>query len=233
MPFELYLNDNSVHNFDKLHDIPKEFDNNVLSLEALEMNIKNKDINNIGLRFPNIEQLNVSCNKLKTLDLSYFHNLKIIRAARNKISEIIGFEYCHKLREVVLVSNYLENIASNHNVKELLISNNKLSTVPNFNNLEVLDVRLNKKLETIGDYPKLTHLCIANTLISKINLYMNLVILDCSYTPIEGIPPFPKLETLEFTYMYNNKNLPYLPYLPSLKEMINGKNIVKIDSNKN
>ncbi len=54
MPYELYC-DNNSYKFDKLSDVPKNLYEKIISLEAFEMRIR--DINNIGLKFPNLEEL--------------------------------------------------------------------------------------------------------------------------------------------------------------------------------
>jgi len=203
----------------KMSDIPKEFNSKVISFEAVEMNIKS--VLNIGLRFPNIESLNVCCNNIKILDLSYFHNLKYLQCTKNKIREIIGFEYCHKLEEVDISCNQLENIKSNHNLKRLSISKNFLKELPDFNNLEILGILYNECLKSLGNYPKLTNLYIHHTAITSLKLYMNLVVLECSNTSISNLPPYPKLEELEIINCPLNKN--NLPYLPSIKTIIDRK----------
>ena len=213
MPIELYLNDDTSHKFNKMSDIPKEFNSKVISFEALEMNIKS--VLNIGLRFPNIESLNVCCNNIKILDLSYFHNLKLLQCTKNQIKEIIGFEYCRKLEGVDIACNNLNKINSNHNVKILSISQNYLKELPDFNNLEILSVACNEYLKTLGDYPKLTCLRIDFTYITELKLYMNLKTLECSYTYINVLPPYPLLEELEIIKCPLKRDK--LPYLPSIK----------------
>jgi Leucine-rich repeat (LRR) protein len=83
MPFEVYYDDN-CHKFNKISDIPKEAYNKITAFDGIEMKLR--DINNIGLNFPNIEQLEIGLNNIKILDLSYFHNLKILRCNKSKIS---------------------------------------------------------------------------------------------------------------------------------------------------
>jgi Leucine-rich repeat (LRR) protein len=84
MPYELYFDD-KFYKFDKLSYVPKDMCDKTTSLEAFEMKIR--DINNIGLKFPNLEQLNVSLNNIKILDLSYFRNLKTLVCNKSKTKE--------------------------------------------------------------------------------------------------------------------------------------------------
>ena len=218
MPYELYIND-IFYKYNKINEIPKEYYNGVTAFYAIDMKIST--ITNFGLKFPNLEHLEVGNNNIKILDLSYFHNLKILRCNKNKIIEIIGFEYCHKLEEVHLACNFITNIESNHNIKQLEIYDNLLVELPEFNNLEKLDIRYNTGLNKLGKYPKLTSLLISNTSIDNLYLYMDLKILECNATYINILPPFPKLEILECDLTLS-KNLPYLPKL--IKEEIQNKN---------
>jgi hypothetical protein len=219
MPIELDLDDDTTHEFNKMSEIPKEFNSKVISFVAIEMNIKS--VLNIGLRFPNLVSLNVCCNKIRILDLSYFHNLKYLQCTKNKIREIIGFEYCHKLEEVDISCNIIHNIKRNNNLKRLAIGQNYLEELPDFNNLKVLSILCNKYLKSLGNYPKLTNLYINNTSITSLKLYMNLVVLECSNTSISNLPPYPLLEELEIINCPLNKN--NLPYLPSIVTIIDKK----------
>ncbi len=220
MPYELCVDD-KFYKFDKIKDIPKDFYNKTTSLEAIEMKLK--DINSIGLKFPNLEKLNVGLNKIKILDLSYFHNLKILRCSKNKIKEIIGFEYCYKLEEVEIMCNKLKTISANDNIKLLSLSGNHLEYLPDFANLEILNVAGSYNLYSIGKMPKLKELYIYNSYVRKMDLYMELKNLDCSNNPsIKKIHPFPNLKELICYNSHINKS--NLPYLPSLEFCLDKKN---------
>jgi hypothetical protein len=215
MPYELYLNDNEEkYIFKKQSEIPKEYYKKIIAFYGVGMKISS--ITNIGLKFPNIEHLEVGYNNIKILDLSYFPNLKTLLCNRNKIIEIIGFEFCNKLEEVHLSCNLITKINSNHNIKLLEIDGNLLEELPDFNNLETLSAKYNVNLNKLGNYPKLTLLDISKTLISNLYLYMNLKHLFCTLTIIKTLPPFPKLEELECDKSLL-KNLPYLPLLDIIK----------------
>jgi Leucine-rich repeat (LRR) protein len=74
MPITIYLQSkDELINYNNFDDIPVEYNNDVTSLDAFEMKLTG--ISRIGKRFPNIENLNVSCNKIKKLDLTNFSNL--------------------------------------------------------------------------------------------------------------------------------------------------------------
>jgi hypothetical protein len=215
MPYELYLNDNEENYiFKKQSDIPKEYYKKVIAFYGVDMKLSS--ITNIGLKFPNIEYLEVGCNNIKILDLSYFPNLKILLCNKNKIVEIIGFEFCHKLEEVHLSNNLITKINSNHNIKLLEIDDNLLEELPDFNNLETISAKHNLNLHKLGNYSKLTLLDISKTSVNNLDLYMNLKYLYCTLTNIKILPPFPKLEELECDKDLLQK-LPYLPLLDDIK----------------
>ncbi len=220
MPYTLYSEDKN-YKFDKLSDVPKNLYEKIISLEAFEMRIR--DINNIGLKFPNLEELNVSLNNIKILDLSYFRNLKHLICNKSKVEEIIGFEYCYNLISVEITSNKLTTISTNNNIKRLLLAGNNLTYLPDFENLEILNVAGTYNLFSIGKIPKLKDLCIYSSFVEKMDMYMDLEKLDCSDNPaIKKIHPFPKLKQL-ICYNSNIKKS-NLPYLPSLEFCLDKKN---------
>ncbi len=223
MPYELYCEKKS-YKFDKLSDVPKDICDKITSLEAFEMRIK--DINNIGLKFPNLEELNVSLNNIKILDLSYFRNLKQLVCNKSKVEEIISFEYCYKLESVEMQSNKLTTISTNNNIKILLLSGNNLKYLPDFPNLEILNVAGTCKLYSIGKMPKLKELGIYSSFVEEMDFYMELEKLDCSDNiAIEKIHPFPKLkELICYNSNIKRKNLPYLPNLEFCQDKKNDKN---------
>ncbi len=223
MPYELYC-DNNSYKFDKLSDVPKNLYEKIISLEAFEMRIR--DINNIGLKFPDLEELNVSLNNIKILDLSYFRNLKNLICNKSKTEEIIGFEYCYKLESVEMQSNKLTTISTNNNIKILLLPGNNLKYLPDFPNLEILSVAGTCKLYSLGKMPKLKELRIYSSFVEEIDFYMELEKLDCSdNSAIEKIHPFPKLkELICYNSNIKKKNLPYLPNLEFFQDKKNDKN---------
>jgi len=220
MPYELYFDD-KLYKFDKISDIPKYVCDKTTSLEAFEMKIR--DINNIGLKFPNLEQLNLSLNNIKILDLSYFRNLKTLVCNKSKTEEVIGFEYCYKLESVEMQSNKLKTISTNINIKTLILPGNNLKYLPDFENLEILSLAGCNELTFLGKMPKLKELYIYGCNISEIDFYMDLETLDCSYnTAIKKIHPFPKLKELICYNSHIKKS--NLPYLPSLEFCLDKKN---------
>ncbi len=220
MPYVLFV-DNVFYDFDKLNQVPKDFYEKTISIEASGMNLRS--INNIGLKFPNLEQLDVGLNNIKILDLSYFHNLKILRCNKSNVREIIGFEYCHKLEEVELNMNKIKTISSNNNIKSLSLGLNyliNLPILPDFPNLVILNVAGTTHLTSLGRMPKLKELYIYNCNVEFLDTYMELEKLDCSRNySIKTIYPYPKLKELICSYSNIKKlNLPYLPSLEYLQD---------------
>ncbi len=220
MPYELYF-DNNLHTYNKLKDVPKENYEKTTALNAIEMKLR--DITNIGLMFPNLEQLDVGLNNIKILDLSYFHNLKFLRCNRSRVKEIIGLEYCHKLEQVEMMQNKLNTISSNDNINSLCLTLNYLTNLPHFKNLEILNVAGNPNLISLGRMPKLKELYINNSYIKDFEIYMELEVLDCSNNEaIKKIYPYPKLRELICYNSHINKS--NLPYLPSLENLVDKRN---------
>ena len=89
-------------------------------------------------------------------------------------------------------------------------------SLPDFENLEILNVAGTNELISIGKMPKLKELYIYDSCVSEMELYMDLKILDCSNNPtIKNIHPFPKLK--ELTCYNSNIKKSNLPYLPNLE----------------
>ena len=214
MPIRVCIGE-CFYEYDNINSIPQYDYDKIEYIEAIDMKINSTIFNKIGLRFPNLDYIDVSCCNIKKLDLSYFHNLKTLKCNKSRVKEIIGFEYCHKLEVVELNCNILYKIESNHNVKELSIARNYLREIPDFNNLEILFASSNPCLKNLGYYPKLKKLLIADTYIKKLDFYIDLEYLECNYTCISELHPYPKLKFLD----YHDSLIKYetLPYLPSLK----------------
>jgi Leucine-rich repeat (LRR) protein len=166
MSIEIYLQSRNIFkNYNTLKEIPNEYDEDVIYICMVDMNITG--ISRIGKRFPNIETLEIGCNKIKTLDLTNFTNLVSLFANKNQIFEIIGLSKCLKLDTLELQCNKIQYLEQNNSLKRLCIPANKLKKLFNFPNLEILDIRNNFNFEQIINCPKLKTIHADGTLLKK------------------------------------------------------------------
>ncbi len=166
MLIEIYLQ--SIDKFKKygsLKDIPNEYNLDVTFISIINMNIYG--VTRIGQRFPNLEILQVGCNKIKKIDLTYFPNLISLYANKNKITEIIGINKCLKLTTLEAQSNNIEYLEPSNSITRLCIPNNKLKILFDYPNLQILSVAHNFNFEQIINCPKLTYINADRTLLTK------------------------------------------------------------------
>ena len=166
MSVQIYLQSiDDIKSYDKLKDIPDYYREDITGLTMIDMNISG--ISKIGTLFPNLENLQVGCNRINKLDLTNFPNLKVLRANKNNISEIIGLSNCLKLTEVELQCNKIQYLEPSNSIVSLCIPGNKLKVLFNFPNLELLEIGYNFNFEQIINCPKLKHISAEMTLLTK------------------------------------------------------------------
>lgn len=202
-----------VENFDTSGDgeLSEEEAQAVTSINASMLNITSL----VGIEyFSNLESIDVSFNKLTSLDLSHSLKLKNIDVSGNKLQEL-NIEGLSEITSLDCSNNKLGTLdissaaeiktlcCNNNELGVLLLSNNKAITELqcNNNNLASLNLKNNTKLETLYcrknalstiDVTRMLNLknfdCSANS-ISSLNLYQNhaLGVLHCSSNNLANI----------------------------------------------
>jgi hypothetical protein len=166
MSIEIYLQSRNIYkNYDTLKEIPNEYNEDVTFLYMYNMNITG--ISRIGKRFPNIESLEIGCNKIKILDLTNFKNLELLFANRNQISKIIGLSECLKLKTLELQYNKIQYLEPSNSIIRLYITANKLKLLSDYPNLQTINISHNFNFEQIINCPKLKYISADMTLLNK------------------------------------------------------------------
>ncbi len=166
MLIEIYIK--SIEKFKKyetLKEIPKEYDLDVTYISMVDMNIHG--VSRIGQRFPNLETLEIGCNKITKIDLTYFPNLESLYANKNKITEIIGISKCLKLTTLEAQSNKIQYLEPSNTITTLCVPGNKLKFISNYPNLKLLSIAHNYNFEQIINCPKLEYINANMTLLTK------------------------------------------------------------------
>lgn len=161
-------NKNLSNSFSKIpHHLPKSIEKIYINLVYLD------DITNLNL-YPELTHFDGFGNKISTIpNLENNKNLISLGLSNNLISEVRGIEVLHNLTHLYLGQNQIESLSAelfkglpqlthlhlyknkltdldflenNRSIKELYVSDNKIKTVSNVNNLnylEVLDISYN------------------------------------------------------------------------------------------
>lgn len=179
----------SLHefNFANNEKIPKDVRLNELNLISCEnitipsittltiLDISNNNLENlIGIpALRNLKELNISKNKIKSINLSNENLTKII-ANNNNISSVKISE-CENLEELDLEKNNLNSIVLfNSKLKKLNISNNKLRSfnLIECNEIEELNISKNEiKILTISDIESLKKLDVSSNSIANLEIF--------------------------------------------------------------
>lgn len=189
-----------------------------------------------------LEYLDVSFNKLKSINITHLKNLKNFKCAYNELKQInlpyeIEFldcsnnELCGKLEGIdnltnlhTLLCSYNKlnkiNFSKLYMIKKLEIISNDLQLLENIpNSIEYLDCSYNNEINLDFGLPEqLKILNCANCNLTKLNnLPSNLKELTCSSNHIESLDNLPC--GLKILYCRNNK-ITYLDYLPESLEIL-------------
>lgn len=183
----------------------------------------NKDI------LDEIHYLFINNNKLLSIDLNIFNNLKVVDLSYNEITEIL---FLPKLLEELVCNNcHITYICKHDNLLKLHCFDNKLCDIEEYPMLKDL-ICSNNNLKNIREYQNLESLICMDNPIDEIKKQQNLKILDCSNTLINCklSDYFPKLIYL---YAHNTKisdisNLLYIKEIEACNSHI--KNIPYINS---
>lgn len=126
---------NTVKYNDRIIGLMKE-----QQLNLRDQNIENiKQIEDLGNRYKNIQELDLSNNNIKDLDgIENFTNLRILNMNNNKIRSIKNLEKLKELQHLSFRNNYISEIQSLKGLTKLehldLSGNTKISKIPNFMN---------------------------------------------------------------------------------------------------
>ena len=152
--------------------------------------------------FPNLELLDCSYNRIRTLDVSNNPKLKTLDCSINQLTGYLDVTSNPALETLWCYSNWLEDVdlGNNENLIELWCNDNQLMAldISGLPGLKALWCDANKltELDTTGN-PALETLCCANNKLEKLNLSQNLAlrILWCFNNRIEKL------------YFFNNPDL--------------------------
>ncbi len=164
MPVEIWLYSESIK-YKSLKDIPLQYNLEINNLSIMDEDLTG--ISHIGKKYPNLTHLNVSCNKIKKIDLKYFPNLIDLCANKNKITEIIGLSDCLNLEALELQSNKIRYLESSNSIIRLCVPDNNLKFINNYPNLEMLGISENINFKDIINCPKIKYIHAYNTLLDK------------------------------------------------------------------
>jgi Leucine-rich repeat (LRR) protein len=188
-----------------------------------------------------LEYLDVSFNKLKSINITYLTNLKYFRCAYNQLSQIDlpngieffdctenilcdefgGLDKLTNLNTLNCSYNKLNKIifSKSNPIKKLIITGNKFKTLENIpDSIEYLDCSYNPGINL--DFLK-SRLCIlncSNCYLTKLNnLPSSLKELSCSHNQIDNLDNLPC--GLRILYCRDNK-ISYIDYLPDSLEVL-------------
>jgi hypothetical protein len=144
--------------------------------------------------YKNCEILFLNNNNLSgTVDFSKFCNLKVLDIQTNNIKSII---LPKSLIELSASDNLIEELQSDlPNLERLLINNNKLKTLKEYENLLLLECAYNS-IELIKFYPKIKKIIVNNNPLKSIVQLPFLSYLDIAECPIDNIPTYNNLKHL-------------------------------------
>lgn len=172
--------------------------------EAIKDNFMMIDLSHLSLshlnqifkseHYKNCEILFLNTNNLSGfIDFTKFVNLKVLDIHSNNIESI---KLPKSLIELSASDNNIEELHSElPKLERLLINNNKLKTLDEYINLELLECATNK-IEIIKFFPKIKKIIAHNNPLKSINISPFLSYLDIAECPIDSIPIFANLKHL-------------------------------------
>ena len=172
-----------------------------------------------------LTDLDVSCNRISTIDTVSLPNLKTFNASFNIIESSLGVTSMSNLRVLDLSYCNLtscDEIASLNELRQLIISNNKLTRIPDLpidSKLEKINCQSNM-LNNINFLSKCKHLVELNASFNEISdldclLVDNLEYLNVSFNKLTSIQSMPLLKNL----FANNNYIHQLGQYPKLVKM--------------
>ncbi len=184
MPIKLQLYNNlEFYDYNSIKDIPKEF---YLQIKVLKCNDCNLDNIDFIANFINLQKLNASNNKIKTIPI------------------------VSCIEEIEIYNNELVELPPISNLKKLYAFNNKLKSIPTLPNLEIIDIShnniskiiLEEKIEKIYiSYNKLVKIEIKGNNVEDLECNNNLL-MDINF--IHGLYKLKK-------FNYDNNQIKMIP----------------------
>ena len=204
---DLRIKDSELENYEYLDLSKLDMDDNILEklfelekIKVILLKIKFLDLSNNNLKvlpnllnYKNIIYLNISSNKISgNIDSNNINN-NLIELVCD--SNSIKFIEILSLERLVASNNIIENVCI-PNIKMLIINNNKLSRIDNYNRLYYLEC-MDNNIKFIDNMENLEELYVSNNNIINFNKIMpKLTILNCTKNPINKIGYYSKLNFL-------------------------------------
>ena len=191
--------------------------NNNTSLDLSNIGLINNSLNNLPINYSQIKYLFLNENKLEgILDLTKFNNLEVVDIEFNSISELI---LPSSVKEFVVSNNKLSKLPNNINPIRIKANHNNINVLPlNYTNLELAELSYNN-ITRINTFDNLKRLIIDSNPLEVINNLSKLTYLDVSDTNKVKLENLPNISHLVLNSC-NSENLPYFETLEII-EIIN------------
>jgi hypothetical protein len=187
--------------------------NNNTSLDLSNIGLINNLLNTLPINYSQIKYLFLNENKLEgILDLNKFINLEVVDIEFNSISELI---LPFNVKELVISNNKLNKLPNNINPIRIKANHNNINILPqSYSNLELAELSYNNIIQ-IDNFNNLKRLIIDSNpldIISNLNKLTYLDVSDTNKVKLENLPSITHL-------VLNSCKLDILPNFETL-EMI-------------
>jgi hypothetical protein len=187
--------------------------NNNTSLDLSNIGLINNVLNTLPINYSQIKYLFLNENKLEgILDLNKFINLEVVDIEFNSISELI---LPFNVKELVISNNKLNKLPNNINPIRIKANHNNINILPqSYSNLELAELSYNN-ITQIDNFNNLKRLIIDSNpldIISNLNKLTYLDVSDTNKVKLENLPSITHL-------VLNSCKLDILPNFETL-EMI-------------
>jgi hypothetical protein len=199
---ELRLKDSEMEKYEYLDlsnlSLTTELFHNLMELDKIKnilkkicfLDLSENDLNifpNLNM-YPNIIYLNIGHNNIKGIINN--NNLIELSCEFNKITKINSLS----ITKLSAGNNLIEQITV-PKIKVLIINNNNLTEIGEYENLEYFEC-IDNKINTISNLFNLEELYIANNNLNSISGMFNLLIFNCANNPIKKINYFEKMKLI-------------------------------------
>jgi len=189
------IKNKSNHNFDTIRyrlEEAEKHDFTMIDLSHLSLSHLNKIFT--SEHYARCEILFLNNNNLcENVDFTNFLNLKVLDVQSNNIESIL---LPKTIIELTASDNLIEKLQSDlPNLERLIINNNKLKALKDYENLVLLECTHNY-IESINYYPKIKKIIANNNPLKSIVFLPLLSYLDITGCPIDSLPVFLNLKHL-------------------------------------